>query len=289
MPSPASLPDTSSLETAALAERLAQNLPGWHQVEWLSTTGSTNADMLLKMRSALADWRGPLLRGADVQAAGRGRAGRPWRTNPGDALLFSCGLRTNLPPAAMPPLSIVAGVAACEALNRLLPRGASQQIRVKWPNDLQWGDAKLAGILPETVTLPALQRAQPDQVGLVIGIGVNLRGAAALSTHLGRAVADWSTIGGDTDPAQLVASIAQAWQAAIDVYAAEGFRAFTRRFAACDALAGQTVRVLDDGQVLYEGIAQGVDATGRLQVSTEQGLRTVIVGDVSVRSTGGSS
>lgn len=283
MSSPAPLP--ASPDTAAFAGRLAQQLPGWHKVEWLAATGSTNADMLLEMRGALADWRGPLLRGAEVQAAGRGRAGRPWRTNPGDALLFSCGLRARLPQSAMPPLSIVAGVAACEALNQHLPPGASQRVRVKWPNDLQWGAAKLAGILPETVTLPRAQRAVPDEVGLVLGIGLNLRGAAALSSHLGRAVADWSTTGGDPDSATLVAAIARAWQQAMDVYATEGFGGFARRFAACDALAGQTVRVLDDGQVRFEGIAQGVDATGRLQVSTADGLQAVTVGDVSVRGT----
>jgi BirA family biotin operon repressor/biotin-[acetyl-CoA-carboxylase] ligase len=275
--------DPASLASNPFAARVARLLPDWHDVSWVTETASTNADLQRATRAALADWRGPLLRGADLQTAGRGRAGRPWRTQAGDALLFSCALNTRLPPAQLPPLSVVAGVAACEALNRFLP-AAAQPVTVKWPNDLQWGSAKLAGILPETVSLPAGLRTAPHQIGLVLGIGVNLRGGAALSTHLGRAVADWSMTGGRADPADLVAAIAEAWRTAIDVYAAEGFAPFVARFACHDALGGHTVRVLDGDRVLFEGIASGVDATGRLQVSTTDGLRAVTVGDVSVRS-----
>ena len=52
-----------------------------------------------------------------------------------------------------------------------------------------------------------------------------------------------------------------------------------------DALVGQTVDVLNGAEVMYSGVAQGVDNNACLQVMTEDGLKQVIYGDVSVRAT----
>lgn len=281
---PSPLFASPSPNNAAFARRIATLLPAW-TVQWLPGTGSTNLDMQGKVRDALAHWHGPLLLGADVQTAGRGRAGRPWRTAPGDALLFSCGLRCTLPASALPPLSIIAGLAAAEALNRLLPATVTRRVSVKWPNDLFWGEGKLAGILPEVVSQAAAQRAHRDQIGLVVGMGMNLRGAAALSAHLQRPVADWSGTDSKADAATLVAAIASSWLDAFDLYEAQGFRAFSERFRALDALADREVRVLDHDKVLLEGTACGLDDWGRLLITTADGTVPVTVGDVSVRPT----
>ncbi|VCU68015.1 Bifunctional ligase/repressor BirA [Pigmentiphaga humi] len=254
-------------------------MPGWH-VAWQQATASTNADLQHYLRSGNP---GPALLGAHAQTSGRGRAGRPWQTRAGDALLFSCGWRTLIEPARLPPLSLVAGVAACEALSRLLGQGRDGALALKWPNDLYWHGAKLAGILVETTALPAGQRSRGASLGLILGMGINLRGADALSDDLGREVADWEQTGGAADASRLAAEVAHAWHAALDLYAAGGFDPFLTRFARWDALYGQAVRVLDDGQLRLEGIARGVDATGRLQVDTRQGRTAIMVGDVSVR------
>jgi BirA family biotin operon repressor/biotin-[acetyl-CoA-carboxylase] ligase len=97
---------------------------------------------------------------ADHQSAGRGRLDRKWESPPGTALLVSFVLRPN------PLLSLAAGVAAAEAC------GAA--VRLKWPNDLLLGGAKLGGILVE---------ASPSKA--ICGIGINLSwsppGAASLN------------------------------------------------------------------------------------------------------------
>src|ERR1700674_3869054 len=66
---------------------------------------------------------------ADHQTAGRGRLDRRWESSPGTALLVSFVLRPN------PLLSLAAGVAAAEA--------CGSGVRLKWPNDLLLGGAKL--------------------------------------------------------------------------------------------------------------------------------------------------
>src|SRR3546814_19284776 len=64
---------------------------------------------------------------------------------------------------------------------------------MKWPNDLQWQSAKLAGILVE-VTRAGTARMSPDHYVAIIGLGLNQDEARALSTSFNRKVADWSTI-----------------------------------------------------------------------------------------------
>jgi BirA family biotin operon repressor/biotin-[acetyl-CoA-carboxylase] ligase len=86
---------------------------------------------------------------ADQQTAGRGRLDRSWESRPGTALLVSFVLPPN------PLLSLAAGVAAAEA--------CGSGVRLKWPNDLLLGGAKLGGILVE---------ATPSKA--ICGIGINL-------------------------------------------------------------------------------------------------------------------
>lgn len=98
---------------------------------------------------------------AERQTAGRGRQGRVWISPPGN--LYASGLvklRANDPPTA--PLALVAGLALHLALDL-------QGARLKWPNDLMFGDAKIAGILLER-----------QENFVVVGVGVNLVHAPAV-------------------------------------------------------------------------------------------------------------
>ena len=156
---------------------------------------------------------------------------------------------------------------------------------MKWPNDVQWGDAKLAGVLVETTRNPGGADAGYT---VVIGMGVNLIDADALSLALGRDVADWTRVAAQSDarpstPVDLVCASAMAWHDAVRTLEREGFGAFAQRYADVDALAGRPVNVLDKGAVLMSGTARGVDAQGRLLLRTEAGDTPVSVGEISIR------
>jgi BirA family biotin operon repressor/biotin-[acetyl-CoA-carboxylase] ligase len=108
---------------------------------------------------------------ADVQTAGRGRAGRAWTARPGAALLLSIGFRpTWLAPEQTWRLAAIASLAMAEAAEAAIGL-APQTIRLKWPNDLvvesTLGVRKLGGLLGETEGLGG-----PDPRA-VVGIGVN--------------------------------------------------------------------------------------------------------------------
>lgn len=97
---------------------------------------------------------------ADQQEAGRGRQGRSWLAEPGDALLASIVVRPSLETARWGLLPLLAGVAAADAIERR----TSIRIDLKWPNDLLLEGRKLGGILCE---------ADPG-AWAVIGIGINV-------------------------------------------------------------------------------------------------------------------
>jgi BirA family transcriptional regulator, biotin operon repressor / biotin---[acetyl-CoA-carboxylase] ligase len=115
---------------------------------------------------------------ADVQTAGRGRAGRAWQAPPGAALLMSCGFRPRgLPLAQAWRIAAVASLALAEAAEAQgLKDGV---VGLKWPNDLVAdgpdGEArKLAGVLGE------VSAADDGTVATcVVGLGINVDWPAA--------------------------------------------------------------------------------------------------------------
>ena len=283
----------------AFRERLATLLPEFDAVDWVKSTGSTNKDLGDFARAmastaalsadvpvstvAAASW--PRLLGAHLQTAGKGRAARPWHNAAGECLMFSCGFTSKIGMGELPGVAPALGIASCLALRSvlapLLDARAAHQLTLKWPNDLQWKGAKLAGILVETAP-----STKPQQPLLVIGMGLNLSGAAALSVDLNRPVADLSQIlvGHAVDPISLVATLAQAWQRTLHDYAAKGYAVFAPRYQEVDGLLGEHVDVIDQGKLLHTGIACGTDSIGRLQIETASGLLPILVGDVSIRA-----
>lgn len=263
-----------------LAHLLADWLPAFGQVSWKAETGSTNADLLAQARERPEGK--PWLLGAHLQTQGRGRVGRSWKSPSGAALMVSFAFDVHLLAADLPALSPLTGLAACESLRALIGEDRAGPLTVKWPNDLQWGQAKLAGLLVESLRNPVGLIAGHT---VVVGIGLNLRDADVLSMTLGRPIADWSQIGAPAEVgvAEIVRALANGLhQALLDVQR-EGFGAFVQRYAQVDALAGQAVNVIDQGRILQQGIAQGLDAQGRLLLRTDSGVQPIIVGEVSIR------
>jgi BirA family biotin operon repressor/biotin-[acetyl-CoA-carboxylase] ligase len=193
--------------------------------------------------------------------------------------MFSCAFDTTLPPSSLPVLSPLAGLAACEAL-RAVAGPTGELLRIKWPNDVQWGAAKLAGILVETARN---LEGETGSYTVVIGMGMNLRDGDELSRALEREVADWTATGCEIALSDVVCEVALAWRDALAQVERDGFASFVGRFRRLDALEGQDIRVLDRGNVLHRGLGCGVDAQGRLRVRTIDGELPISVGEISVR------
>lgn len=143
----------------------------------LEETASTNA---MALRLAMEGEAGPLWVMADRQTGGKGRSGRPWSSEPGN-LHASLLLRFPLPLAGAYQLSLVAGVAAIDAIRAAVELPAGCRLQLKWPNDILAGRLKAGGILVESA-------AAGGELCAVIGIGLNLarhpEAYASTATHL---------------------------------------------------------------------------------------------------------
>ncbi|MGQ0574913.1 MAG: biotin--[acetyl-CoA-carboxylase] ligase [Pseudonocardia sp.] len=283
--------------TSLDADALRAALPGWARVDVVATTGSTNADL-----AAAAD-RFPdrTVLVAEHQHAGRGRLTRRWSSPPGSGLTFSVLLRpTGVPQARLGWLPLLAGLALVDAVRDL----TGAPCGLKWPNDLLLGarPGKAAGILAEV--------ADPVAPAVVVGIGINVAaappdepGATCLAEHAGstdRAAGSTDGAAGPTDAAAgrtdraagptdraavLVAVLHRLaerearWRAHAGDPDATRLRADYR--AACLTL-GSAVRVVLPGEGYVDGIAEDVDADGRLLLLDPSGRRrAVAAGDVT--------
>lgn len=265
----------------ALWQAIDPILPGF-TVEVLPQIDSTSSELMRRARAGLA---APTLLVAEEQTAGHGRMGRGWRSSGQASLTFSLGLALN--PADWQGLSLAAGLAVAESLH--------EGIALKWPNDLWQQGRKLGGILIETTALPGGADAGGAGRYVVIGIGLNIAPAQQVLQALTHepdapdapdapAVSGvppaWlqSLLPGITAPAALE-RVALPLVRAVQAFAHVGFAPFEARFAARDALAGQTVRLSDGTQ----GQVEGVDATGALRVRTAAGVQRITSGEISVR------
>lgn len=101
----------------------------------------------------------------DHQLKGRGQQGNIWISEPEQNLTFSIILKPNfLNPNRNFYLSIFSSLAIQHALQEY----SGKTFRIKWPNDIMFGNRKIAGLLIEN-------QIQSDRIdNAIIGIGLNL-------------------------------------------------------------------------------------------------------------------
>lgn len=275
-----------------LAVNIKQELPNFAEVQWVDSVDSTNTQLVSGARRAEPVQQRPSLLGAHHQTQGKGRAGRHWKDLDRATLMFSCAFDVDMPATQLPMLAPLCGIVVCEQLRQLVGAQHQHRLSMKWPNDILFDGAKLSGLLVEAVR-PTVGRFSAHHHVVVVGMGLNLSHAKSLSESLQRSVADWTSVLSSLEEREnkaaehvsaMVALIANAWYQAILQYQESGFEPFMARHAAVDALVGQTVDVLNGQELMFSGLAQGVDKNACLQVMTEEGLKQVIYGDISIRA-----
>lgn len=242
-------------------------------IEVVAETGSTNADLLARIDSLAL----PVLRAAEMQTAGRGRAGRSWHSTPGAALTFSLAWKFGGPLQSLVGLPLAVGVVIAETLAE-----SGIDVRLKWPNDVLKDGNKLGGVLIETA---AARNVAGTAVWAVIGIGLNMSMTDSLAATIGRPVADLSVLGMDRNV--LLAALLDALSDALTEFDRVGFGKFSGRWNRLHAHAGQRVSIIDHGRITHEGTAIGVDGGGRLLLETASGEVAITAGDVSLRTAEG--
>jgi BirA family biotin operon repressor/biotin-[acetyl-CoA-carboxylase] ligase len=207
------------------------------------------------------------------QTQGRGRSGRQWASEPGN-LYASLLQRLACPQKVVHQLSLLAGVAAVEAI-AAAAGGQIAGLRLKWPNDVLIGEAKCAGILPESQMWPG-----GSEVVVVIGIGINL---ASHPTGLGRAATHLAAHGVSLAPEAMLGFLAESierWLAAWDRGA--GFSRVRAAWLGYSGAVGESLTV-DTGRERIAGTFLDLDGGGALVMRDAQGRpRKLTFGDVTL-------
>ena len=130
----------------------------------------TSTLYLCKTESTMDDCRRLGLAGAsegtivttDYQGTGRGRFNRKWISAPGENLQISVLMRPSTD--HLPYLSMASSLAISDTIESLVGKAGE----IKWPNDVELGGKKLAGILIET------DMSATKVNFAIIGVGLNV-------------------------------------------------------------------------------------------------------------------
>ncbi|MGE5404865.1 MAG: biotin--[acetyl-CoA-carboxylase] ligase [Candidatus Saccharibacteria bacterium] len=204
------------------------------------------------------------------QTAGKGRQGKVWQS-PEGGLWFSLVLRPGRTVYPIASFSPVLALAVAGVLAQY-----TENVRVKWPNDVFVGTKKIAGILLE-------MHPGFDKIGYVIvGIGVN---ANNWTEHLPEDIGSISTsLAEDTGRtvslnlllARLIESVEDHWYR----FKREGFLPFKQQFENICIHYRQAVTI-DTGTEKISGLNVGLDENGGLLIDRGPGgVVTINSGDV---------
>ena len=231
--------------------------------------GSTN---VMAMEAAAAGEPEGTVFFAEEQTAGKGRGSNTWESAPSVGIYGSIILRPQLAPADALLLSLISGIAVAEAVEEVT--GLHGDLR--WPNDVLLGEQKFCGILTE-------MHAEATRVRyVVVGIGVDVNQAVfspeleSIATSLRIAAGhEWSRV----QIATALLKSLDAWYRKLSMDTADTRAAILKTFEERSSYARARRVHVDEGAGFF-GVTEGLDSRGFLLVRTDQGLRTVLSGQV---------
>lgn len=147
-------------------------------VQWIKLDEVDSTNNYLRRLDTPDDRRMSLVT-AEFQSCGRGAGTNRWESAKGENLLFSLRVQlSNLPARRMFAISEATALAIRDSLTLTLSKGegtlsltppkGGRGVSIKWPNDIYFGDSKVAGILIENDLQGSKVRSS------VIGIGINV-------------------------------------------------------------------------------------------------------------------
>ncbi len=205
---------------------------------------------------------------SEWQWAGRGRHNRRWQSPLSGNYYIALATPVRAAPDQLPTLPLLLGVAVAEQLRRLgLP------VQLKWPNDIVIQARKLGGVLVEL-------QMHGSRLIAHIGIGLNWRLPQSSRSRIDRDVTDLSEqCERPPDRNALLLQLLNGVLDAVGALANGATAQWLARWRALDSLHGQRLSVARNGASL-EGLADSIDARGRLRLLTGQGLELIDAGEV---------
>jgi BirA family biotin operon repressor/biotin-[acetyl-CoA-carboxylase] ligase len=187
------------------------------------------------------------------QWAGKGTRGRTWSSKPGENIILS---------AVIEPVALVSSQAftlsACAALachDLFSHYAGTEATRIKWPNDLYWGDRKAGGILIEN-------SFRGDRWAFaIVGIGININQTDFPGTAR-NPVSLRQITGQSYDVVQLARELGTCLDRRY-LELATGIHSLVARYNTLLYRLGQEIRLRKDN-IAFDTVVTGVSAQGHL-------------------------
>jgi len=264
---PESIPET--LQAIELEQGLQTKGLSDFVVLYQAVTESTNVDVL----DFYAKSQKQSIAICEQQNAGKGRRGRSWFSPYAQNIYCTIGIEKDIPATRLGLLSIVCGIALCDALSACGFEG----IRIKWPNDLYYQRKKLGGILIES---------RPCHKGgyfLAIGFGLNVLMTTEQLALIPQAA---TSLGEITDYGisrqQILGAAVETIIKKIRDFNESSVHTLIESFKCHDAFYDQTVCVLNGREEVF-GIDEGISEHGLLRLRTDSGERQFSAAEISLR------
>ena len=197
---------------------------------------------------------------AEYQSAGRGRLDRKFDAEKSSALLFSFYLEPEVKVEIFGYLTLLVGASVTSTMNKITK---TNNFKCKWPNDILFGDLKVAGLL-----------AEKTESGVIVGVGMNIsteKDELPVSHATSVFLATNALINRNILLGQILNNLEQ------DLLSWQGGKDLTSKYRELSATIGKQVRVeMPDGSQI-EGAAVDIDETGSLRLDNGE---QITVGDV---------
>ena len=213
---------------------------------------------------------------AEEQTGGKGRFEKDFYSPRGKGIWFSIILRPKFLPHEAPQFTLMSAVAIAEAMKRF-----NLKPEIKWPNDILFEGRKIVGILTEmTCELGRINY-------VVVGIGINVNiSRKEFPKELRDIAASLSEMnGGKISRVQFFRAVLEEFDKIYRRVNESGFDEVFVRWKKYNITLGKKVRVTSaiNGGESFTGQAVDLNSEGALIVQTDEGLKTVYSGYVSIR------
>lgn len=211
---------------------------------------------------------------AEEQLSGRGRLGRAWTSPPKSGVWMSLLLRPKAEVADLVLITLLCGLAVCEALREV----TGVQAGIKWPNDVVVDGKKICGILTE-------MSAEAEQItALIPGIGINVGHREFPPELADKATSLYLATGKQWRRAEIAAAVLNHLEPLLLTFLQNGMNEelMDRYRARCVTLNREVLVISRDREMT--GRAIDVTPEGKLVVIRPDGERKELFsGEVSVR------
>ncbi len=207
---------------------------------------------------ALASKSEPLPEGtvimADHQYKGRGQQGSKWLTEAGKNLTFSIFLKPSFLKAET---QFLLNIAVSLGINRALSPLLNEQLSIKWPNDVYYGNQKLGGILIEnTLSNNNIKHS-------VVGIGINVNQTQFDGELTGEAISIIQVLDKNFDLQILLSRICETIEAAY-LKLKEGQNELLKKQYLDKLYRGKQRALFKSNGRVFEGKITGIEDSGLL-------------------------